>query len=578
MPRYLESNAYLQLIEQAPNLKEQAEEFERSITKQKIPVSFILHKPYMSGFFISHLCKLKNGDGRKWLKYLNMITEIESLLEGGTSVLWKMTKMSNMANNSDNDVSTGSVVQKVPKEWRKSRRMSKEMVYSVETKQLNSTMSLQERRQMRHTIMFKRFPTLYPKLLLSEQQQNVDQASFWNSSREDPKDDLKEDLKEHLKEDLKENLDLCLEPPSNQMLEKIRMKLLSEIEQEIMPHYRQTEMCKNMTESYLRKTMQWNNNTEKDIETKDEQKMDEKKISGAKKRKMSTSSQILFKLSDEEFMLDEASKDLLMLINEHHGYYYLMRTARSVFLEENVLFLKETSSLEIHSHLITNQMNIQKEKIEKIEQIHNGEEDVKDLKVMDLNVRLDLKEDIGLNEAVKEAEEHVIPMVSEIMMAQMSNEQKMVDEQRKVNDMTKTNSGEKNSGEKDGVDVALIQWLTRLKESYIDSGSPMEINLSSTLRKNIQNQIQNKMNQQQNIIDDDKIDDDKMMNENNNKIEDEKTIDFVVEMLKPARKEVLKMLTRGETSLLGLFRKTPMYSVCLEIRTKKQKQYDAQMF
>ena len=70
MPRYLESNAYLQLIEQAPNLKEQAEEFERSIIKQKIPVSFILHKPYMSGFFISHLCKLKNGDGRKWLKYL----------------------------------------------------------------------------------------------------------------------------------------------------------------------------------------------------------------------------------------------------------------------------------------------------------------------------------------------------------------------------------------------------------------------------------------------------------------------------------------------------------------------------
>ena len=43
-------------------------------------------------------------------------------------------------------------------------------------------------------------------------------------------------------------------------------------------------------------------------------------------------------------------------------------------------------------------------------------------------------------------------------------------------------------------------------------------------------------------------------------------------ILKPARKQVMNMLTKGYDNVLELFRKTPMYQVSLEWRHRKQKE------
>jgi hypothetical protein len=197
-----------------------------------------------------------------------------------------------------------------------------------------------------------------------------------------------------------------------------------------------------------------------------------------------------------------------------------MRFARLYFLEENISFLRATSSTEIDRHVIPThtEKELKKEKDEE-----NGNYIVSTY-VAD-------NHDLGSrpSDVEKKATRHSTFSFEAILL---------------------TGKG---------------QWCQHIIDKYIQSNSPMEINLSSKLRKAVLNTLlpekaaTKEENIEENTEEDDGIEDYKRERER------------IMEVLKPARKQVMNMLTKGEKNILQEFKETPMYQVCLDWRHRKQK-------
>ena len=246
--------------------------------------------------------------------------------------------------------------------------------------------------------------------------------------------------------------------------------------------------------------------------------------------------------------LNENNKDLLLLIEDSHGLYHLMKFSRSIFLEENVKFLKETSRNEIDKHV---DLEITKRKLgknrEKIEKIDSNN---------------DILRYPPINTAIEN------------------------------NTIIKNVNGSGSDGDEEQSEN---EWLNYILKVYIESGSTMEINVSSNLRKRMLLEIHNVITnhaldekkthpieeeeKEEEEKKEEKKEDDDVEDGNvdmEKRVEEEK--ERIYTILQPARKEVMKMLTSGDGNCLDMFRKTPMYQVCIEWRTRKQKSSETQMF
>ena len=178
------------------------------------------------------------------------------------------------------------------------------------------------------------------------------------------------------------------------------------------------------------------------------------------------------------------------------GMYHLMKFARSNFLDENVRFLRESSSVEIDYHIISTQ-------------------------------EMESTNTDPTTDATAQPPRATFMSKFQIDHSRFSFEAQ--------------------------VQPGNGQWLKHIKNTYILSNAPHEINLSSSLRSKIL-QTMNAMDQETRVVQD-----------------YTKERDIIRDVLKPARKQVMNMLTQGDAACLSLFRKTPMYQVSLEWRHRKIK-------
>ena len=545
MPRYLESQQYEELITENEHLHGIQKQFESSIVKQKIPIQFILNKPNISGFLIAYIAKRE--DGNVWLQHIDLLAEIDDLLEGSQELQWgkndesKDESKAGAAGGGGEAGAEAGEAREVVEAGKSivaledSKNENRQELFSTHRNEQKEIEKFQARRSsltivlvqttkkskidrklIRHRIMLKRFQDIYPTLLLQVQEENK------KTKKETKKTKATKETKEREKTEKTEKTkekEWTNEAPTDELLVSVKNYILLQLELIVMSKFRLTDTCRLMKDSYIRNATLLRKSDFKELQgdtqstdiqdndlslTKQSTRVSmastvstssistsstrEEKLAGKKRRRQSAtgssigsmqSTMIPFYLVNEE-SLNENQKDLLMLIHDSHGMYHLMKFARSHFLEENVRFLRETSSIEIDFHVIS----------------------PADLKAKKLD-------DVEINTSRRFAFQVRV----------------------------KPGNGE---------------WLKYIEQTYILPGAPMEINLSSQLRCSILQDIHK--------------------NKTHIDIEDyDKEREQIRDLLKPARKQVMDMLTNGFENCLFLFRKTPMYQVSLESRHRKQK-------
>ena len=511
MPKFLESNMFKEIVHRETNSSSRnsyvgAKLFQNQMLGQKTPVLFVLSKPHTKSYFLQFIATMK------------------------------IDSSNDRAADTDTDTDTDARVK--TKNGNHSRKHFLRIVDLIEAIEDLGAILLNEKQptdnatahqaegdrlQERHQRILKRYPDLYTSLL--------DECT----------EGFKIPMAAQSAIDLKEDANIAhTQVPGKESLALMRRKLVEVLEHEVMPLFHKSDLYQKMQEAHVRSTSLEGMSTKgrsKYATTTANEGEDVNNISSGLVPRTEVDFINTYALSqgyttEEKQNLDSPRESTLSIMSLASASS-LDEYRNNVSLGRQKLFSAKALSQSIGGQLTEDEAEL----LSLLAETHGQYHFMK-------FARSRFQEENVTFLAATQPERVMLSLLGDSASWNKSSSL-LTTAPATAETMLTTNAGEGN----------LNIWINNIRKRFVEPGSEMEINLSSSLRRKIISRIKEFSAER----------------ETNNESKESgifsEKVKAVHDILKPARKEVLKMLASGVSGLFQEFKTTPMYAVTSELRT-----------